>query len=168
MHDSWLSAITVTMLTCSRGHCGVVSGDGKILQRAETALTEEHLLHSRQGWTWGAGQAFIQKWQQMNASHCVPPEGKKASGRVSSALQWLGYISGWQNKEVAIDRREYLEAIATKDKLGDECREFRSAICANVQDGHKIHLNVSGIECNELWSDKDLSLVTVTAGDQRT
>lgn len=41
MNDSWLSGITVKLLTCSRGHCSVVSNDGKILQRAETALKEE-------------------------------------------------------------------------------------------------------------------------------
>lgn len=41
MNDSWLSRITLKLLTGSRGHCSVVSNDGKIPQRAKTALKGE-------------------------------------------------------------------------------------------------------------------------------
>ncbi len=47
MNDSWLSEITVKLLTGSRGHCSVVCKDGKILQGAEKALKEEQSLMSR-------------------------------------------------------------------------------------------------------------------------
>lgn len=65
MNDSWLSGVTVKLLTGSRGHSGVVSDDGKISQRAESAFKEE---------------PFTDMWMchpQMNASHCELPVGEK-------------------------------------------------------------------------------------------
>lgn len=73
MNDSWLSGITVKLLTGSRGHSGVVSDDGKISQRAESAFKEERFTDTSMC------------HPQMNASHCVVPEGKKRLGSVSSA-----------------------------------------------------------------------------------
>lgn len=64
MNDSWLLGINVKLLTGSRGHGGVVSHDGKISQRAETAFKEEKFTD-------------MSMWlPQMNASHCVLPGGR--------------------------------------------------------------------------------------------
>lgn len=78
--DSFLSEITVKLLTGGRGHCSVVSDDGKILQKARKMYRKKKSssLLSRLSLRWWAG--IYSEMSTWHASCYILPEGKERLG----------------------------------------------------------------------------------------
>lgn len=109
-NDSWLSRSTEKLLTGSRGHCSVVSNDGKILQRAETALKKEHFTLVKAELK-VVGRHPYRDVNVASTNECLSLCTARGTGKFRLSvisITVVGNITGWQNKEISIVKRKVL------------------------------------------------------------